>query len=341
MPFRFMREAVRGFCKQAFLIGIASTLLVDFTEAQSLKVIETAQQISVEQDKKTVVTYNKVSPPAPPGVDPIYQRSGFLHPVISPNGHTVTAMFPADHLHQHGIFSAWVKTTYDGDTVDFWNLAAGQGRVLHDRVVATFKTSEAVGFVTELVHRIESKPPVNVLRESWVVKVYATDGTYHQFDLETTQTALTDKPLLVNRHHYGGIALRGPTRWLTAKDGDRSDPGQLVREPSGFLNDLGSHRVEGNHQHAKWVSLWGIMDDQPVSITVLCHAANFRAPQAARLHPTKPYFCFAPCVDGDFTIDGDRPFMSRYRYLITDAKPDAQWINQQWNAWCGSPGPTK
>ena len=62
---------------------------------------------------------------------------------------------------------------------------------------------------------------------------------------------------------------------------------------------------------------------------------NFRSPQAARLHPTKPYFCFAPCVDGDFTIDRDQPFEGRYRYLITDTQPDADWISEKWQAWCG------
>jgi hypothetical protein len=40
------------------------------------------------------------------------------------------------------------------------------------------------------------------------------------FDLETTQSALTDKPLLVQKYHYGGLALRGPVAWLTEKDGD-------------------------------------------------------------------------------------------------------------------------
>jgi hypothetical protein len=62
---------------------------------------------------------------------------------------------------------------------------------------------------------------------------------------------LTDKPLILQMYHYGGVALRGPVRWLSADDGD------------------------------------------------------FRK-QAARLHPTKPYFVFSPCVDAEFTIDQAR-----------------------------------
>jgi hypothetical protein len=315
----------------------ASICLTSVAASEPLEVVETDSAILVRQDDKVVVTYNKVSPPAPRGIDSVYERSGCLHPIGSPSGLTVTEMFPFDHPHQHGVFSAWVKTTYDGRPIDFWNLAGGTGRVLHNRVVSTFQNRDAAGFEVDLIHRAESKPPVDILRERWKITVHPTDGTYHCFDLQTEQTALTAKPLTVSKHHYGGIVLRGPTRWLTSQDREgRKQPG-LVLESSDFLNDLGSERVKGNHQHAKWVALLGSIDDKPVSIAVLCHAKNFRAPQAARLHPTKPYFCFAPCVDGTFTIDREHPFRGRYRYLITDAEPDAEWIDQQWEQWCGKP----
>ena len=67
--------------------------------------------------------------------------------------------------------------------------------------------------------------------------------------------------------------------------------------------------------------------------SILCHRDNFQSPQAARLHPTKPYFVYSPCVDGEFIIDREHPFTSRYRYLITDAAPDSEWLNEQWEAW--------
>ncbi|MBC8357241.1 MAG: PmoA family protein [Planctomycetes bacterium] len=306
--------------------------------AESFEVVETDDLITVTRGDNIVVTYNKVSPPAPSGIDKIYERSGCLHPVVSPQGKVVTEMFPFDHPHQHGIFSAWVKTTYDGQPIDFWNLAGRTGRVLHERVVSKFQEGDAAGFEVDLIHRVVTEPPVDVLRERWKITVYPTNGTYHCFDLETTQAAITDKPLKLSEYHYGGIVLRGPTRWLTAKDsGARKHP-DLVREPSGFLNDLGSDRVKGNHQHAKWVALSGKVDGKPVSIAVLSHEENFRAPQASRLHPSKPYFCFAPCVDGSFQIDRDHPFEGHYRYLVMDTAPDEKWIAEQWETWVGVSG---
>lgn len=323
-----------GLALAACLANVAAT-----GSAQPLQVRETDQRIVVRSGDATVVAYNKKSPPAPAGIDPVYRRSGCLHPVMSPKGRSVTEMFPFDHPHQHGVFSAWVKTTYAGRPVDFWNLAGRTGRVLHERVVATFQKQGTAGFEVDLLHRIESQPPVDVLRERWKVTVFATRANYHAFDLETRQTAMTDEPLRISKHHYGGIVLRGPTRWLTAGDRELKERPDHVREPSEFGNDLGSDRIQGNHQHAKWVVLSGQFDGHPVSIAVLGHPKNFRAPQAARLHPTKPYFCYAPCVDGPFVIDRQHPFQSRYRFLITDAAPDPAWLNQQWESWIGGATP--
>ena len=83
------------------------------------------------------------------------------------------------------------------------------------------------------------------------------------------------------------------------------------------------------------MALTGTIDGRAVTIGVLCHAENFRAPQAARLHPTKPYFCFAPCVDGPFQIDAEHPYAARYRYLVTDAAPNPTWLDEAWDKWCG------
>lgn len=300
--------------------------------SEQLQVIEDAATIVIRQAGIDVLTYNKVSPPAPDGIEAVYERSGCLHPVGSPQGNVVTAMFPFDHAHQHGIFSAWVNTTYDGEPVDFWNLAGGTGRVLHERVVSTFETGDGAGFEVDLLHRVTSSPPIDVLRERWKVMVHPTDGSFHCFDLETIQTAITDKPLAINKYHYGGMALRGPTRWLSGKITESETSAGLTRERGQFLNNLGSEREAANHQRSKWVAMSGLVDSKPVCIAVLSHPDNFRAPQPARIHPTKPYFCFSPCVIDAFTIDAEHPLRSRYRYLVTDADPDPKWIDEQWNA---------
>lgn len=299
----------------------------------ALSLEETEATITITQSGHTVLVYNKQSPAVPEGMNPLYHRSGFLHPVQSPAGQVVTATFPADHAHQHGIFSAWVKTTWNGRSIDFWNLAGGTGRVLHQRVVSTFTGENSLGFEVDLIHRAEADPVVDVLRERWKVTSLATDGSYHAFDIDSVQTAQSNLPLLLHEYHYGGMAVRGPVEWLMP---EKKAEGQAGPVTCAFVNDLGSDRLQGNHQPTKWVCMTGYTNQKPVSIAVLCHPSNFRAPQPARIHPTKPYFVFAPSVQGEFSIDREHPYAAKYRYLITDSAPDSDWLNAQWKTWSES-----
>lgn len=317
------------------LIGIGSIVLGQEPgkQAASLRVARTDATLTVLSGERPILVYNLESPRAPEGIDKIYERSGFLHPVYTPDGEVLTAAFPVDHPHQHGIFSAWVKTKYDGKDVDFWNLAGRTAYVAHERVESVFQDGTRAGFVVQLLHRLRSDPPVDVLREEWKLTVQPTDGTYFCFDLETTQKALTDKPLVVEKYHYGGMAFRGPVDWLLPGDEARKRVPALSGEGPAFLNSLGNDRIAGNHAHARWVALSGTLRGRPGGIIILDHADNFRAPQAARLHPTKPYFCLAPCVDGEFVIDKNHPYRARYRFLATGKAPDPAWLDAQWAAW--------
>jgi hypothetical protein len=299
-----------------------------------LELVESNSDVTIKKSGRVMLTYNKVSPPVPEGMNPAYARSGFLHPVATPAQRVVTAMFPPDHAHQHGIFTAWVQTRWDGRDIDFWNLAGGTGRVLHERIVTTFGKEGMVGFEADLIHRAELEPKADVLRERWRISAFTTDQSCHGFDLETTQNAITDKPLVVKEYHYGGVAFRGLVRWLSPKDSyAKAKASQLNLEACDLRNDQGSDRDQGNHEHTRWVGLTGKVDGQDVTIYVLSHRDNFRAPQAARLHATKPYFVFSPCVDGEFVIDRDHPYRGRYRYLITDAPMQSTWVQKQWDDW--------
>lgn len=293
------------------------------------RLVETESEITIYRGRDRVLVYNKVSPPLPEGMDTNYRRSGFLHPVLSPAGRVVTATFPFDHPHQHGVFSAWVNTQYGDRKVDFWNLVGGTGRVLHERVDRKFADEKTLGFEVDLLHRATQSPAIDVLRERWKITVSDVKDGYC-FDLESTQTALTDTPLVIEKYHYGGMAFRGPVGWLHPNDSGLKKAEAIATEPSDFLNDLGSERRKGNHERANWVALHGEIDGKTVSVTVLGHPGNLRAPQAARLHPTKPYFCYTPCVGSAFSITKENPLSARYRYIVTDAAPDSSWLNEQW-----------
>ncbi len=315
-----------------WIFALAMFVCGDYREApaDSLKITETDGAITVTHGPKTVVVYNKTSPPVPEGIDPIYNRSGFLHPVKTPNGKTITEAFPKDHPHQHGVFFAWVKTTYGDRAIDFWNLAGRTGRVVHERVVNISQNEGDVQFEVDLIHRAEN-PPLDILRERWKVTVRKPVEDFYCFDLESTQQALTDTPLVVEKYHYGGMAFRGLTKWLLKADQNQIGQDKIQFEPSSFLNSSGQDRKLGNHSRSTWVALTGTIDQRSACIAVLSYPQNFRAPQPARLHDTKPYFCFTPCVTDSFEISKAKPLHSKYRFLVTDAPPNPDWVQSQWH----------
>ncbi len=310
------------------------------SQVQTLgKVRETQDTLELLSGERIVLEYRKTAPPLPEGIDPVYQKSGFLHPVRTPAGHAVTAAYPRDHAHQHGVFCAWVDTTYAGQKIDFWNLPGRTGRVEHEGVVA-ITNGDQPGFEVTQIHRALVPTPIDVLRETWQVRLVTASEQYHCFDLELQQEALTDEPLLINEYHYGGLAVRGPTPWLLPegrrgddKPAEESSQDASSKGASSLTNELQSERVPGNHQPTRWVSMAGPIDSDVACVVVMSHESNFRAPQTARLHPTKPYFCFAPCVTGQFVIDREHGYRGKYRFLVLDEVPSQEWLESQWQAW--------
>lgn len=302
--------------------------------AGALRLLETDHAIEITSGDRHVLSYLKTSPPVPEGMPQIYHRSGILHPVHSPAGVQVTAMFPEDHPHQHGVFSAWTRTTWNERKIDFWNLAGGTGRVLHRKVISTSADDDSVTFVVDLIHRAVEDPVVDILHERWTVRVHQAGAHHFCFDIESEQQNQTQIPLILEEYHYGGMAIRGPVAWLSQQDRDTRDAADVVTG-AVMTNEFGSDRKVGNHEHTRWVVMSGADGERTGGVAVLCHRDNFRAPQAARLHPTKPYFVFSPCVDGQFTIEQGQPYRARYRYLVFDGAADQEWIGRQWDAWHG------
>ena len=49
-----------------------------------------------------------------------------------------------------------------------------------------------------------------------------------------------------------------------------------------------------------------------------------------RLHPTEPFFCFAPQQAGDMELTPGKPYVSRYRFIVADNPPDRAELQRLW-----------
>ena len=277
---------------------------------------QTEGAVEIQVAGRPVIAYH-TAPRLPEKVNPVYRRSGHIHPLTTPGGLVVTDEFPEDHLHQHALFFAWVNTRFQGRHIDFWNQPAREGTVEHSELVSTDSGPLWAGFHARLSHSEKrgdelAKP---VLREDWIVAAMRL-GDLHIVDLESRQRAVSADPLEILKYHYGGFGVRGAASW---------------GKECEFLTSEGADRLKGNHTHCRWVRLTGRVDGKYCGLAVLSDPKNFRAPQAVRLHPSMPYFAFGPCVDGGFSIGNGADYVSRYRVLAFDGTVSAERLETLWN----------
>ena len=251
-------------------------------------------------------------------------RAGYLHPVRSPSGVIVTGDYPSNHAHHHGVWTPFTKAVFQGRTTDFWNMQSKKGEEQLRTVGRLWAGEVHGGFDAELrMTDLTGPTPADALIDRWSVKAYAVKGTpkpMHVFDLTTTQTCATNDPLELPEYHYGSFGLRGPESW-DGKDGAR------------FLTSEGiSDRKKGDSTRARWCYLGGKTEAGISGTAVLGFPDNFRFPMPLRLHPDMPYFSIVPQKLGAFSIQPGKPYVTRYRFIVTDGEPDAKLFDACWNS---------
>jgi len=264
-----------------------------------------------------------------PDIKPIFQRGGYLHPLLTPNGKLITDDYPPNHLHHHGIWFSWTKTEFEGRQPDFWNMGEGKGKVEFVAVDKTWSGLVHGGFQSR--HRfvdLTAAEPKVALNETWQVTLYnvgRSANRYWMVDLVSTQHCATASPLKLPKYHYGGLGFRGNWTW-NGKD------------KTFFLTSEGeTDRVKGNETRGRWCHISGDVDGARVGIAILCHPDNFRAPQPMRLHPAEPFFCYAPSQLDDWEISPGKPYVSRYRLIVADGPPDKAELERLWNDYAHPP----
>jgi hypothetical protein len=263
----------------------------------------------------------------PPGIGDAYLRGGYLHPITTPGGLLVSDDYPGDHRHHHGLWSAWAHTVFEGHDVDFWNMGGRSAKVDFDALNATWEGPVHGGLEARQVHVSLAGGSKVALNETWHITAYRTHATaapYFVFDLDSKQEAASASPVMLQKYIYGGFALRGHASWNGA--------GGAV-----FLTSEGKTRANGDGTDMRWCFMGGKVDGKMAGYAALGHPDNFRAPQPVRINPTNPFFSIAPVRDSGFDIAEGKPYISRYRIVVTDGGPDKDLLDRLWNDYAHPP----
>ena len=267
-----------------------------------------------------VLTYRITPQPPPEGADSVYTRSGFIHPLTSPKGATITDGFPKGHMHQHGIFYALTNTIFQSRHTDFWNQQNREGYVQHGQLLDTLVTMDSVIFSVRLDHL--STMAGKVGEEIWRIKFW-TDDSLHILEIQSTWTNVTADTVYVQEYLYGGFAFRGAASW-NIEDTIHFEDSMRIMTNEGLT------RQQANHTHPQWMCAYGPVEGRQAGVLIFGAPDNFRSPQAVRVHPQMPYFVFAPMVDGAFTINPGASFKNKYRLIVFDDIPDEHAWYDKW-----------
>lgn len=268
--------------------------------------------------------------PLPTGVSESYRRAGYIHPVYTPRGRTLTQDMPSDHRHHHGIWFAWTKVTIDGHATDFWNMGQNKGGVQFQSLDQIWSGPATAGL--RATHRYIDKvpsPDTTALWEKYLLQVYPGGGsgttTYSLFDIDVVHDRVGTTPMVLPTYHYGGLGYRAHSEWNTYPSRMR------------VLTSEGLTRTNGDGTRARWVRVSGTIGGGPACIIIYCHPANFRAPQPLRLNPTDPLFGYAPSKLGTWQINPGEPYLMRYRYALYDETPSTTEVERLWNDYAQPP----
>lgn len=288
---------------------------------------KTATGLEAAQEDHPLFTYHTATISPPEGAPDYYERSGFIHPFYSPAGKVLTDGFPVGHTHQHGIFFAWVNTTYRGDFTDFWNQQKETGTVAFRDLETSISGPVLAGFKSK--HEYLSLKHGPVVAEDWTVQTYRIPQ-YNIIDLTARQQIIGMDTLFLNKYHYGGMGIRLAAEWNEVDSSRYSGPMQVITS-EGITN-----RDSANHTRPNWTAVYGEIDGDTAGVALFDHPSNFRFPQPVRVHPSMPYFVLTPMVESAFELVPGQEYVSTYRIVSFDGKPNIDDLNAMWQAYASN-----
>ena len=273
--------------------------------------------------------------PAPNGVDEIYKRNAYIHPLYSPDGNILTRIQPPDHYHHYGIWNPWTKTHFDGRSIDFWNLDEKEGTVRFNGFVSKVSGPVYAGFKALQKH-VDLKGDTTAIDELWDVRVWNVNINGKEvflWDLTTTLNCATDKPILLDEYSYGGgIGFRAAKDWK--------------KENTRVLTSASKKRKEADGTRARWCVTWADVEgEKPSGILFMSNPSNREYPEPMRVWGPNYndgrgdfFFEFCPIRHSSWKLEPGNLYTLKYRMMVFDgAFPDEEEAEKIWNDFAHPP----
>jgi hypothetical protein len=292
--------------------------------------------LKITHGDQSLIQYRYEMTLPPEGVNPLYKKSGYIHPVLSPKGDTLTRIQPPDHYHHYGIWGPWTRTRVDNIGVDFWNLKDGQGTVLFKDFNTIESGAVYGGFSAhqEHIYFTPKQDPQIALNENLKVKVWKNNNPNQYFIDYTSQfSSPLEKGMLFEAYRYGGgLGFRFKEQW----DKDNCE----------VLTSEGKDRVAADGTSARWCIVKGVSSDGKGSVGVLfmSHPNNQSHPEPMRVWPLNAnkdrgdmFFEFCPIRHEEWKIEPQKSYELNYRMLVFEGTITPKEAEEHWKAFAFQP----
>jgi hypothetical protein len=300
-----------------------------------VKLVKNHKDLNLLMNEKPVLSYRFETTFPPEGVNPLYKRSGFIHPLWSPGGEVLSRIQAPDHYHHYGIWGPWTLTHIDDREVDFWNLAKGQGTVKFASFLSQTEGDIFSGFKALQQHIDFGAQGADqvAMNEILDVRVWSVSEKVWVIDYTTTLNSPLPNGIMLDAYRYGGgIGFRATEKWH--------------KDNCTVLTSDGKTRADADGSFARWCIVEGESDvnEGRSGILFLSHPANRMHPEPMRVWPLDAnggrgdmYFEFVPIRHDDWKLESLQDYTLKYRMVVFDGDMNAETAEKYWNSFAKMP----
>ncbi len=190
--------------------GLIFFLLLGFQGFSQVKMEKAEGGFLFTEDGKNVLFYQS----SPKNISGQFERCNYIHPLWGLKGKILTEDFPADHLHQGGVFWAWHQIWIGDKRIgDGWELKNFE-QWINEIEFAPNSTGAAV-LKTEVLWRSENwirlGQKIPFLKENNTITINPKKGNYRKIDFKIELLALEENLKIggsEDEKGYGGFSVR-------------------------------------------------------------------------------------------------------------------------------------
>jgi len=294
----------------------------------------------LSKNDRELIKYNHAVAPPPEGIDQIFGKSGFIHPLWSPGGDILTRIQPPDHYHHYGIWGPYTRTRIDDHNTDFWNIGDGQGTVLFSsyKSIITGPVFSEINVLQDHIDYLAKGADKTAMNEELSIRIWNINGSEDSYlwDYTTTITSATNQPVKLLQYRYGGgIGFRAHESWM--------------KENSIVLTSEGLDRSKADGTRARWCDVAVKKNNSEITgILFLSNPNNRQHPEPMRVWPLDAnanrgdmFFEFCPIRHKSWMIEPGKSYTLKYRMLVHDGNVEVEKAERYWRDFADPPGVTR